>query len=240
MYFETNFNSLGFLLVIRLQSWILCLVAFSHDMNTHVTTGIILNAVEKDAERIRKTLRRHNSLIGQPLLLPTILLNISVKGSIKGLLITRAKLDSIEDETQQHTWVEVIANRHKDDPEDVGTESLMKVAHGSKIGVAINQRKIKVISSVASLLQQTCTDFHDGTLEGYEIEEWIDYLNSQAQMLVTDIEYSWLRIENQISAVRAPVIFAPHQRPWPETDGLENTSRSMLSLPSRTALQLGG
>ena len=50
--------------------------------------------------------------------------------------------------------------------------------------------------------------FYDGTSRDYKIREWIHHLISQAHMLAADIQYLKLRAENQISAVKAHVMFA--------------------------------
>jgi hypothetical protein len=195
---------------MRLQSCFSALGAFSHNMDNGITTGIILHEGDEGNNEIQAMLQHHKSLIGQPLLLPTILLNISLNSCIERFLDTRARLDRIEDATQQHTWTEVVTNRYNSNPNDTDIETLMRLAHGCKIEVAVSQRKTKVASSVANLLQQTCTEFHDRTPRGYEIEEWIGYLNSQVRMQVTDMEYITQRMENQISAVRGLEILAPH------------------------------
>jgi hypothetical protein len=151
----------------------------------------------------------YRAFIGQPLLLPTLLVDISLTRSMKRSLKTKSGLDYIEDATQQHTWAEFIANSYDASPKDITFEELMRLAHGSKIEVAVAQRKARVFLDVIKLLRDTYAECHDtprsgpkcSTPNSQEIKEWINFLDSKARMESTDADFLMRRAETQISAV---------------------------------------
>ncbi|KAI9856592.1 MAG: hypothetical protein M1813_008852 [Trichoglossum hirsutum] len=200
---------LGLILMIRLHPSLCSLSALSHDINTGITTGLILQAGDSGTTEIQTMLKHYRSLIGQPLLIPTILLDIGLNNSIDWTIKIKTTLGSIEDHTRQHTFIEVIEDRPDPvGPRDGGIGTLMRLAHGAKIEVAVAQRKIRVILSVLSLLQQLSTDPRYlstpplGSAQwSYGMKEWIDHLSSQAEMEATDVSFLVPRAENQISAV---------------------------------------
>ncbi|KAI9782802.1 MAG: hypothetical protein M1839_004553 [Geoglossum umbratile] len=208
---ESSGKVLSFLLMVRLQTSLVSLAAFSHNMRTGVTTGIILQAGEDGTQVITTALAHYRSLIGQPLLLPTILVDIGLAGSIEQSLLTKSTLDYIEDATRQHTFAEFIVSSYETRPTDITFEERMKLAHGSKIEIAVAQRKVRVLLDLVDLLHQTHSECHGSpTLAAgvpapgcCEIKDWIDYLGSQTRMEATDADFLMQRAENQISAIYA-------------------------------------
>jgi hypothetical protein len=204
---------LGFLFVLRLQTSLISLAAFSHVVDTGVTTGIVLQAGESGTKDTLAALNHHKCLIGNPLLLPTILVDICLARSIERSLETKRTLDFIEDETQQHTWAEFVTSSYDTNLNNLTFEELMRHAHGSKIEVAVAQRKARVAWELVSFLRQTYTEIRpsgDFVREDRDIRDWIvindwiNYLNSLAQMEATDADFLMKRAENQISAVKLP------------------------------------
>ncbi|KAH0562655.1 hypothetical protein GP486_002661 [Trichoglossum hirsutum] len=200
---------IGFLLMMRLRTSITTTSALSHDPNTGITTGLIIRIVDDDSREIQAMLQHYRSLIGQPLLLTTILLDIGLYDSVRLSLETKANLAFIELHTGQHTWSRIVADRSSStSPQDTTVGSLMKLAHGAKIEVAVAQRKSRVILSVSNFLQQLSGDPlylsappMSSPQGNQQIKEWIDHLSSQAEMEAADVSFLLPRTENQISAV---------------------------------------
>ncbi|KAI9774103.1 MAG: hypothetical protein M1840_005196 [Geoglossum simile] len=206
---ESSNRYLSFLFLLRMQTSLISLAAFSHSMGTGVTTGVVLQPGSRGAGDITMALAHHRAFIGQPLLLPTILTDIALARSVERSLITRDDLDYIEDATQQHTWTEFIVERYNTGPKDITLEELMRRAHGLKIEVAVAQRKARVIVDLVRLLRETYTESLDSpmsaprsfTPNSYEILEWINNLDSQARMESTDVDFLMRRAETQLSAI---------------------------------------
>ncbi|KAH0534015.1 hypothetical protein FGG08_007378 [Glutinoglossum americanum] len=198
----------SFLLAARLQTSLVSLIAFSHEVDTGVTAGVILQAGEDSTKDILAVLKHYRRLIGDPLLLPTVLVDICLSGSIERSLETKKKLDFIEDQTQQHTWDEFIMASYQPTPDALPFGELMRRAHGSKIEVAVAQRKARVVLDLVGLLHQTYSETRapgSPTSGDCKIKDWISHLESQARMEATDTDFLMQRVDNQTSAVRMPL-----------------------------------
>ncbi|KAH0553105.1 hypothetical protein GP486_006706 [Trichoglossum hirsutum] len=198
--------STGLLMMIRLHSSINSISAFSHDVKTGVTTGLILQTGDDEQAKIQDMLQHYEPFVGQPLLLPAILLDIGLHKAMDYSLGTKSKLNNIEVNTRQHPWGEVITDYTRPiDPQDMSIETLMRLAHGAKVEVALSERKIRVISSISSLLQRLSVDpRYLSTIpsqRNHEFKEWIDHLSSLVEMEATDVSFLMPRAENQISAL---------------------------------------
>jgi predicted DNA binding CopG/RHH family protein len=180
-----------------------CLAALTHDKGK-ITTGLILQAEEEVAGDIKAMLRHHRGLIGEALLLPTIIMDISLDKFADSLLKTKEKIKNIENATKQHTWKETGSDTKSQDKQDFNAVKTMRSAHGLKIEVANAYREIGVVSSLIDLLEQTYKD--DGADD--KIEQWIKNLKVQVKMVMTDVDYLQRRTENQVAAVRLVVFLS--------------------------------
>ena len=198
----------GFLGLIRLQNDAAIITAHSHNANTSTTTGLILQADESEMDAVKERLlyhyRKASSTGHDPLLLRTILVEMSLAVGVKRLDEIKQDVMDIEHSTGQHTW----DNYRARDEEPKPDIELSRVAHGMRIQVAVVCRRIEVASIWVELLLESLaldrgSDTAGGGVDGkVMLLQWVRNIKTQAKMARLDGELIAKRVENQVGAVR--------------------------------------
>lgn len=185
-------------------------VAYNFHESTRTTTGIILRACQKEKDDIERSLVYHRLLIGQEMLVATLVTEISMHGGVEDLAFVKQAVLAVERLTNQHKWKEQssVVNRITD-------EELSISAHGLTIDIAIAYRKNAVLSLWTGLLLESIKKAHlalvqlPGTVdlqESHSMMQWTEYLDTQVKMQKLDVEFLGRRAANQTAAVSFPNI----------------------------------
>ncbi|KAL9124758.1 MAG: hypothetical protein Q9217_005942 [Psora testacea] len=172
-------------------------MAYSYNVDTRITTGIILDSDEAEMIAIKDNILNHKASAGHELLLRTVITEISLKASGEGLLEVKQDVMDIEHSTGQHTWYNYDAR----DEKPKADVELSRAAHGLRIQIATVHRKIEVVLIWIELLQESLTKDGENSSDRESMLEWIQNINTQAKMAKLDAEWVAKRAENQVGAI---------------------------------------
>ena len=173
------------------------MIACSYNPNTGTTTGIILQADEFEMNAIKEHILYHKASTGHPLLLQTIITEMSLKLCVEHLADTKQDVMDIEHSTGQHIWDNYKARDEKPKP-DV---ELSRVAHGAKIQTAVVRRRIEAVSVWIELLLESLIQDQTNSARAESMLQWVRNMKTQAKMAKLDVDLNATRAENQVGAV---------------------------------------
>ena len=183
--------------MIRLLNDGAIILAYSYNVRTRITTGIILRTDEADMTAIKDNLMHYKELAGHELLLRAVMTEISLKASKAYLSSIKQDIMDVEHSTGQHTWVNYIAKNE----EPKSDAELSRIAHGLRIQIAAVNRKVDVISIWLELLLQGLSRGDRKAADRRRMPEWLDNMKTQHKMTRLDVDLLAKRAENQVGAV---------------------------------------
>ena len=172
-------------------------MAYSYNVRTRITTGIILQTDEADMTAIKDSLLHYTGLAGHQLLLRAVMTEISLKASKARLSAIKQDIMDVEHSTGQHTWVNYVAR----DEKPKSDAELSRIAHGLRIQIASVHRKVDVVSIWIELLLQGLTRVDRKAADRRMMPEWLDNMRTQHKMTKLDVDFLAKRAENQVGAV---------------------------------------
>lgn len=183
--------------MIRIHNDTAIMLAYSHNANTGTTTGLIMQADEFEVKAIKERILCHKASTGHPLLLRTIITDMSLILCVEHLADAKQDVMDIEHSTGQHIWDNYNARDEKPKP-DV---ELSRVAHGAKIQVAVVCRRIQAVTIWIELLLERLLEDQTNSASARSMLQWARNMKTQAQMAKFDVDLIAKRAENQVGAV---------------------------------------
>ncbi|KAL9607954.1 MAG: hypothetical protein Q9167_007177 [Letrouitia subvulpina] len=184
--------------MMRLYNSEAIFVAYSYNINTRTTTGIIVRTDEAETMAIKDSILYYKELAGQKLLLRAIITEIGLKANREHLLDVKQDVMDIEHSTGQHTWGNYIAR----DEKPKADAELSRMVHGLRIQIALINRMVEVGLIWVELLLESLTQDKEKSTGKKQMLEWIQNLKIQIKMTQLDVEMVAKRAENQVGAVR--------------------------------------
>ena len=173
------------------------MLAYSYNPTTGTTTGLIMQADEFEVKAIKERILYHKAFIGHPLLLRTIITDMSLLLCVEHLADAKQDVMDIEHSTGQHIWDNYNARDEKPKP-DV---ELSRVAHGARIQVAVVCRRIEAVTVWIELVLELLTQDHTDSASTRSMLQWARNMKTQAKMAKFDVDLIAKRAENQVGAV---------------------------------------
>ena len=173
------------------------MIAYSYDANTGTTTGLVLQADEFEVKSIKEHIFHHKAYIGHQLLLRTVITDMSLILCVEHLADAKQDVMDIEHSTGQHIWDNYNARDEKPKP-DV---ELSRVAHGSKIQVAVVCRRIEAVTVWIDLLLEGLIQDRENSARTRSMLQWARNMKTRAQMAKFDVDLIAKRADNQVGAV---------------------------------------
>lgn len=195
----------GFLGLIRLQNDTAVFVAYSYNVTTRTTTGLLLQTDEAEMTVIKNIILNHPGSMGHEFLLRIVLTEISLVACGDHSTDVKQDVMDIEHSTGQHTWHNYTAR--DEIPKTDG--ELSRATHGLRIQVATIHRKIEVVWIWIEQLIESLARDGDTAVERDPTLEWVQNMKTQAKMARIDADFIAKRAENQVGAVRNSW-FSPH------------------------------
>ena len=200
---------LDFFGMIRLLCSYTSFLAYNYNESTRITTGLILQASQKEKDDIQMSLVYYKSCLGQELLIPISFVNITLHGNAEHHFGVKQRVFAVERMTDQHTWeVSQASNVHR-----TSDEELSKSTHGLTIEVGVARRRSAVVSLWIDVLLGAFKE-RDTELvqtprtiqvqESHSTKQWIEALSVQNKMQKLDVEFLERRVTNQTAAVSYP------------------------------------
>lgn len=193
----------GFLGLIRLHKDTAVLVAYSYDVNTDTTTGIIFQADENEVKAIKERIIYHKASKGHRLLLRIILVEMSLQATREHLTEIKQDVMDIEHNTGQHSW----DNYKPRDDKPKSDPVLSREVHGLRIQIAVASRRVEVVSIWVAALLESLTGEQGNSAGKVSMLEWTRNLKTQVTMAKLDAEYIGKRAENQVGAVSNAIFY---------------------------------
>ncbi|GIC86105.1 uncharacterized protein Aud_002468 [Aspergillus udagawae] len=189
---------------IRLSTSFASVFAINHEFTSSTTLILGLRTSPDDHAIIKKAQESHNDMIGQPLFVPTVLLELSLAANLGYVEKIRQELKIIERATGYHGWLEI-----------PGTEALTlnnelsKRAHATKQQVSISLRRLSFLQCYLKSIQETYGQLghpisSSFTLAAGSIDQYEQWLHNIVLLLAqreADLAYYARRAEIQIAAV---------------------------------------
>ncbi|KAF9894150.1 hypothetical protein FE257_009123 [Aspergillus nanangensis] len=199
-----DIQSINFVVSIRLSGSFASVVAIKHDLSHQITTVLALRVSPYEQERIAQTLQAQSHLIGHPLLVLTMLVEISLATNLRYLQKIRHELSVIEKATGQHGWLQIPATEAP-----AHDSELSRLGHAAKIHVSLSRRRVDSIRCVLGIAQKAWGEFgvqiassflsSVGAKDAYQ--QWLANIALQLDFRQVDMQYSQLRVDNQITAI---------------------------------------
>jgi hypothetical protein len=187
----------GFLGLIRLLNPTSLIAAYSYNISTGTSTGLLLQADEDEMEAIKERISHHKACIGHELLLRTIMTEISLSECAEQVSEVKQDVMDIEDSTGQHTW-----NNYRASSKTPKTDvELSRIAHGLRIQVAVLSRRIETVLYWIELLGESLKQEQNDSAGGEMLLEWVRNMKIKTQMAKLDIDLIAKRAEIQVGAV---------------------------------------
>lgn len=173
------------------------MIAYSYDVNTGTTTGLVLQADEFEVKTIKEHIFYHKAYIGHQLLLRAVITDMSLILCVEHLADAKQDVMDIEHSTGQHIWDNYNARDEKPKP-DV---ELSRVAHGTKIQVAVVCRRIEAVTVWIDLLLEGLIQDREDSARTRSMLQWARNMKTRAQMAKFDVDLIAKRADNQVGAV---------------------------------------
>ncbi|CEN60894.1 hypothetical protein ASPCAL07566 [Aspergillus calidoustus] len=195
-------KSITFTLSIRLSGSFASAFAINHNYTTCTTVVLALRVCPYEQTLLQQTLERHANLIGHPLLVPTTLGEVCLETHKQFTQKILHELSIIEKTTGQHGWLQIPAvDASAHDSE------LSRLGHAVKHYISVSRRRVDSIQCHLDWIMQCINDpkLHDFQTQA-QFEEWIGNIELMLKFRQADVTYSERRADNQITAVRHPII----------------------------------
>ncbi|KAK0510273.1 hypothetical protein JMJ35_007667 [Cladonia borealis] len=183
--------------LIRIHNDTAIMIAYSFDANTGTTTGLVLQADEFEVKTIKEHITYHQKHIGHQLLLRTVITDMSLILCVEHLADAKQDVMDIEHSTGQHIWDNYNARDENPKP-DV---ELSRVAHGTRIQVAVVCRRIEAVTVWIDLLLEGLIQGQTYSAHTRSMLQWARNMKTRAQMAKFDVDLLGKRAENQVGAV---------------------------------------
>ena len=157
-----------------------------------------MQADELEVKAIKERILYHKAFLGHPLLLRTILTDMSLLLCVEHLADAKQDVMDIEHSTGQHIWDNYNARDEKPKP-DV---ELSRVAHGARIQIAVVCRRIEAVTVWIELVLELLTQDQADSASTRSMLQWARNMKTQAKMAKFDVDLIAKRAENQVGAVR--------------------------------------
>ncbi|KAF4156659.1 hypothetical protein CNMCM6069_006557 [Aspergillus lentulus] len=189
---------------IRLTTSFASIFAINHEFNSKTSLILGLRTSPGDQVIIRKAQESHKDMIGQPLFVPTVLLEASLAANLRYVEKIRRELGTIERATGYHGWLEI-----------PGTEALTlndelsKLAHTTKQQVSISLRRLSFLQCYLKSIQETRNQLGHTISRSFtqvarsinQYEQWLHNIVLLLAQRETDLAYYEQRAENQITVL---------------------------------------
>jgi hypothetical protein len=107
-----------------------------------------------DGHLIHQALKLRQNLVGHPLLILTVLVEIGLAANMRSMQTIRRKLAAIEAKTGKHDWLQVPATEafaHNSEISNMG--------HIAEIHISTSERNVNSLKCLLRLVQETLTQF---------------------------------------------------------------------------------
>jgi hypothetical protein len=189
---------------IRLSTSFASVFAINHEFTSNTTLILGLRTSPYDHNIIKKAQESREDMIGQPLFVPTVLLELSLAANLGYVEKIRHELRIIERATGYHGWLEI-----------PGTEALTlnnelsKLAHATKQQVSISLRRLRFLQCYLKSIQETHNQLGHPISSSFapaagSIDQYKQWLHNIVLLLAqreADLAYYERRAEIQIAAV---------------------------------------
>ncbi|EAW16773.1 uncharacterized protein NFIA_001200 [Aspergillus fischeri NRRL 181] len=189
---------------IRLSTSFASVFAINHEFNSKTTSILGLRTSPGDRDIIQKVQESYKDMIGQPLFVPTVLLEASLAANRRYVEKVRRELGTIERATGYHGWLEI-----------PGTEALTlnnelsKMAHATKQQVSISLRRLSFLQCYLKSIQEThdqlghtiSSSFTQAARSINQYEQWLHNIVLLLAQREADLAYYERRAENQITVI---------------------------------------
>ncbi|KAL2819089.1 hypothetical protein BDW59DRAFT_181766 [Aspergillus cavernicola] len=205
-YDETgNLGSVAvFTISIRLSGSFASVIALNHNFSNNSTVVLALRVSPYDQSLLQQAVQRNQDLVGHPLLILTVLVDISLATNMMFMQKIRHELSIVEKATGQHAWLQIPA---VDAP--AHDSELSRLGHVAKIHISLSHRRIESIQGYLELINQTFKDFEPQISSSFictkgpkdQYRQWIGNLELLLKFRQIDLKYNERRADNQITAI---------------------------------------
>ncbi|KAI9373405.1 hypothetical protein BJX61DRAFT_541760 [Aspergillus egyptiacus] len=200
----SQIRSIVFTISIRLSGSFASIIAINHNLLTNCTIVLGLRVSPYDQTLIQQALNQHQAMIGHPLLVPTILIEISLGTNMLFMQRIRHELSVVEKATGQHGWLQIPA---ADAP--AHDSELSRLGHAAKIHVSLSYRRIEAIKCYLDLIQDSYTHIEHLISRSLVIpasakiqyKQWMGNLVLALSFRQVDLKYNERRVDNQLTAI---------------------------------------
>ncbi|GFF62757.1 hypothetical protein IFM61392_05335 [Aspergillus lentulus] len=197
-------KSITLIVSIRLTTSFASIFAINHEFNSKTSLILGLRTSPGDQVIMKKAQESHKDMIGQPLFVPTVLLEASLAANLRYVEKIRRELGTIERATGYHGWLEI-----------PGTEALTlndelsKLAHTTKQQVSISLRRLSFLQCYLKSIQETRNQLGHTISRSFtqvarsinQYEQWLHNIVLLLAQRETDLAYYEQRAENQITVL---------------------------------------
>ncbi|GFF68191.1 conserved hypothetical protein [Aspergillus lentulus] len=197
-------KSITLIVSIRLTTSFASIFAINHEFNSKTSLILGLRTSPGDQVIMKKAQESHKDMIGQPLFVPTVLLEASLAANLRYVEKIRRELGTIERATGYHGWLEI-----------PGTEALTlndelsKLAHTTKQQVSISLRRLSFLQCYLKSIQETRNQLGHTISRSFtqvarsinQYEQWLHNIVLLLAQRETDLAYYEQRAENQITVI---------------------------------------
>ncbi|KKK21525.1 hypothetical protein ARAM_005041 [Aspergillus rambellii] len=197
-------KSLVLVMSIRLSGSFASVIAINHDFRKKCTVVLALRVSPYDQTLLQKALESHQDLVGHPLLIPTMVVEISLATNMLYMQKIRHELSVIEKATGQHAWLQIPA---ADAP--AHDSELSRLGHAVKIHISLSRRRLDSIKCWLELIKKSLKDLEQPISNSFvrtagpkhEYEQWMGNVELLVQFRQVDLCYSDRRADNQVTAI---------------------------------------
>ncbi|KAL2787905.1 hypothetical protein BJX66DRAFT_327503 [Aspergillus keveii] len=178
-------TSIIFTITMRLSGSFASMISINHCLKSNTSTILALRVSPHDQCRLQQTLEPHSNLIGHPLLIPTLLIELSLATNMLFMQKIRHELSVVEKATGQHAWLQIPA---ADAP--AHDSELSRLGHAAKLDILVSYRRIEALDCL--LEGRGLRDAHS---------QWVGDLQQLLKFRLVDLKYSERRADNQLTAI---------------------------------------
>ncbi|KAL3443241.1 hypothetical protein BJX65DRAFT_320910 [Aspergillus insuetus] len=198
--------SIIFTITMRLSGSFASIISINHCLKSNTSAILALRVSPHDQRRLQQTLEPHSNLIGHPLLIPTLLIELSLATNMLFMQKIRHELSVVEKATGQHAWLQIPA---ADAP--AHDSELSRLGHAAKIDVLVSYRRIEALDCFLELVKDSARSFESeiakvlvgargrGSKDAYS--QWVGDLEQLLKFRKVDLKYSERRADNQLTAI---------------------------------------
>jgi hypothetical protein len=138
------------------------IIAISHNLARNTTVVLALRTSPYDRDLIHQALNLRHNLVGHPLLIPTVLIEIGLATNMRYMQTIRQKLAAIEAATGKHDWLRIPATEAS-----THNSEISNMGHTAKIHISTSERSVNALRCWLRLLQEALTEFERPISESF-------------------------------------------------------------------------